>query len=594
MYKISRFLQIYNSNTNDDENFYLHSTSSNERVLINNKTYNLLKDKCFQLISRELLSDLVYKNIVVPNLIDEKEIIFDYIKSKEKLTIVIEQDFLLDATFENISKLLEQNIYKELCLLFIIQKKHFFTIKELITKLFIKSKNVNILFLEKLEMNSLGFKINIYKLMNEYKDEKIVYTHYIIHNTNDYKNCNSILSEVNISFIGTTEISKEFKDRLTQPKNINTISTLLSEHNFLKELPITGFIVDFNKLNKFLRNKKIDSQCINCSFFLMCGGYFIDSKVECPSFKNISLWNFNKEKEGNSKVDIVGVSNSLTLKSEVLEFFEEMIFHNVDNNEEYMTILYLNKEYNKGYIYAKSNKLIKAKKTFENADDLVKKIIKGNGFSYNYIQTFIGSTKAYLSYKLKRNKDAIDITLKSINSGVKLNKYISSDIISLHISQMLMNISKVYLFSNNIEKWKENTLKNINYLLNFDLPIEAKDYEINSLKNIPDNLRYFMLLEIINQELTYIVKNNFLKGIELIQKISVKDLTSEINKQIFEWVNLVNICQNNNIEILDYKNRISNFLSSKNEITDLSKLKFFLRYLLRKQNEETYKKLIEL
>lgn len=580
MFKLSQFITTYSST--DEGKIYLHSTSTNERTLISEKDYILLIDKCFHLIDKKLLCELMYKELVVPCLLNEEEMFFDYFENVSKLTIVLDENCLLDTIFENITTLLEKNIYKQLCILFIIKNEiQALSIKEFIKEHFKEVKDISFLLLEKLETTNFDFKINIYKFINEFKDIVLAYSHNIVDNKHKHEKNNSSLNDINISFIKTNYISNEFKDYITQPKNINTLSTLFSSHYYLKELPITGFIVDYHKLEGFMSHKDIDNQCFNCCFLTMCGGYFDGFNIICPSYKeNIHLVKAEK-KEDSSRLKIIGVRNSLTLKSEIQECFEEMIQQNVSNNEEYIFILYLVELYSKGFNYAKSAKFIEANKIFKKADNLVDKIIYSNVFIYNYIHTFITATKSYLAYKANKIEEATRMTLDGIRFGVELNKYISSDIISLHISQMLMNLSKIYLSSNDIEKWEETTLKNINYLINYVLPIEVEGFDINSLRKVPDRLRYFMLLEILNQELNFIMKNNFLRGIRLIQKIDMKNLSKDIDKQIFEWVNLINICHSSNFDVFDYKDRVSDFINSKNEIMDLSKLKIFLKYLLK-------------
>ncbi|MEF9476384.1 hypothetical protein OWR28_00130 [Chryseobacterium sp. 1B4] len=266
-----------------------------------------------------------------------------------------------------------------------------------------------------------------------------------------------------------------------------------------------------------------------------------------------------------------------------------MISYNVKDHLDHMAIVYLNKEYSKGFIHAKSGKIAEANHTFANADVLAKRLLPQSGFSYNYIQTFITSTKSYLAFKTNKKKHAIDITLEGIRYGVQLNNYEYSEIISLHISQMLMNLSKVYLTLNDLKNWEKTTLSNIHYLLNYDLPEEASGYDIRSLQKTPENLKYFMLVETINQVLTNIVRNDFEPGVELLKKIVVNDLSKDVNKQICEWVDLITIFCTSYTNISDYEIRLSEFYSSENKIIDLSKLKLFLRFMVKNNNKKIYR-----
>jgi len=581
LFKLSNFLEIYEHEI-DKTNVYLHSYISHKKILISIVDYNLLLKKSVQPIEKKTLGELIYKDILIPDSIDEKEIIVNYLQNLNKLTVVFDDSNFSINIFKEIFKLLKNNSYN-ICLLFALQKKKNITfIKAGLFKYSRELENISILRLEKEEINSFGSKIHIYKSINGYVDEKLIYSHKVIHYINEYETYNASIAEENVSFKeGNGIIPDAYSDKITRPKNIHSLSVLYSQHHYIKELPISGFIVDYNRLSNFIQDQKINQQCINCSILPICGGYFEGLTVECPSYKNIHLKNFNKENEEALQNNLIGISNSLVLKSEILDYFEKMVSCNVTSHSEYISILFLNKEYQKGFIHAKEGRLIEANDTFASADKLAKKILPQNGFSYNYVQTFITSTKSYLAFKINKKEEAIDITKEGIRYGVRLNKYISAEIISLHIAQMLMNMSKVYLSFNDFEKWEEITLANINYLLNYDLPIEADGYDISLLEKTPDNLKYFMLLEVISQVLTYTIKKNFEPGIQLLRKIYVKDLSKEVNKQIFEWVTLINISHDANVNILEYEARYLEFYSSKNEIINLKKLKFFLRFIMK-------------
>lgn len=586
LFKLSNFLEVYEHEI-DKSNIYIHSCFSHRKSLISKKHYNLLQKKSFQSIEKVMLGELIDKGILIPDIINEKEIIVNYLQNLNKLTIVVDDNNFSANIFKEIFKSLENNQYNDVCLLFILQKGiNIASIKKELFKYSQELENISILRLQKEEINSFGIKFHIFKSTNGFVEEKLIYSHTIIHHISGYEAYKSSITEEKISF---KEVSRTILDayhgKLTRPKSLNSLSLLFSVHHYLKELPISGFIVDYNKFSVFIQEQRINEHCINCSILPMCGGYFYGAKVECPSYKKIHLKNFNKEKEDDFQSNLTGLSNSLVLKSEILDYFEKMVSLNVTNHMEYMAILYLNKEYHKGFIHAKAGRLAEAETTFINADKLAKKILPQSGFSYNYIQTFITSTKSYLAFKINKKDEAINITIEGIRYGIKLNKYISVEIISLHISQMLMNMSKVYLSLNDLEKWEKTTLANINYLLNYDLPKEADGYDISLLEKTPDNLKYFMLLEVINQILTRIIKKGFESGMQLIRKIDVKDLSKDVNEQIFEWVSLINISHDTNVNILDYEARLLKFYSSKNEIINLTQLKFFLRFSIKNINK---------
>lgn len=582
LFKLSIFLEVYEHEI-DKTNVYLHSYISHKKALISIDDYNLLLEKSIQSIEKKTLGELIYKDILIPDSIDEKEIMVNHLQKLNKLTIVFDDDHFSINIFEEIFTLLKNNSYSDICLLFALQnQKNITFIKEGLLKYSAEFENISILRLEKEEINSLDTKIHIYKSNNGFVDEKLIYSHAIYY-SNDYETYNSSLTEEKISFKESNGIIPEaYRDKLTRPKNINSLSLLYSVHHYIKELPISGFIVDYGRLSDFIQNQKINQQCINCSVLPVCGGYFEGITIECPSYKNIHQKNFSKENDSAIQNNLIGISNSLVLKSEILDYFEKMVSLNVTNHSEYMAILYLNKEYQKGFIHAKEGKLDEAENAFKNADKLAKIILSKSGFSYNYIQTFVTSTKSYLAFKTNKKEQAIDITKEGIRYGINLKKYLSAEIISLHISQMLMNMSKVYLSLNDVENWEKITLANVNYLLNHDLPVEADGYDIGLLEKIPDNLKYFMLLEVINQVLTYTIKKNFEPGIKLLRKIYVKDLSKEVNKQISEWVALINNSYDSNVNSLDYETRYLKFYNSKNETIDLMKLKIFLRLRAKK------------
>lgn len=578
-FKLSNFLEIYEHET-DKTNVYLYSYISHRKVLISIVDYNLLLKKSIQSIEKKTLGELIHEEILIPDIIDEQKIIVNYLQNLNKLTVVFD-----DENFSiNIFQLLKNNRYNDICLLFALQKKKNITfIKAELLKYSPELENISILRLEKEEINSFISKIHIYKSINAFVDEKLIYSHSVVHSIDEYETYTPSITEEKISFKEVNGIIPDvYLDKLTRPKSINSLSLLYSSHHYIKELPISGFIVDHNRLSDFIQDQKINEQCINCSILPICGGYVEGITVECPSYKNTHLKNFSKENERASQNNLIGISNTLVLKSEIVDYFEKMVCRNVTNHSEYIAILYLNKEYLKGFIHAKEGRSTEADATFASADKLTKKILPQSGFSYNYVQTFITSTKSYLAFKINKKEESIDITKEGIRYAINLNKYMSVEIISLYISQMLMNMSKVYLSLNDLEKWEKTTLANINFLLNHDLPIEADGYDIALLEKTPDNLKYFMLLEVINQVLTHIIKKNFEPGLKLLRKIYVKDLSKEVNKQIFEWITLINISYDSNVNILDYEARYLNFYSSKNEIINLVKLKFFLRFSIKK------------
>lgn len=583
-FKLSNFLEIYEHEI-DKQKVYLHSYISHKKALIGIGEYNLLLKASMESIEKKTLGELIYKDILIPNIFDEKEMIANYLQKVNKLTVVFDDSNFSITSFKEIFKLLKNNSYSDVCLLFAVKKKKNITIlKAGLVKYSQEFQNISILRLEKEEINSYGSKIHIYKPINGFVDEKLIYSHAFIRYTKEYNTFNPLLSEEKISLKGVNGIIPEvYRDKLTRPKSINSLSVLYSIHHYIKELPISGYIVDYDMFSNFVKDQKNSRQCINCRILPTCGGYLEGITIECPSFKSIHLKNFNKEKEENFQNNLIGISNSLVLKSEVLDYFEKMVSCNVTNHSEYMGILYLNKEYQRGFIHAKEGRFNEASVTFANADKLAKKILPPRGFSYNYIQTFITSTKSYLSFKINKKKEAIDITKEGIRFGINLNKYIGAEIISLHIAQMLMNMSKVYLSLNDLENWEKITLANINYLLNYDLPIEADGYDIRLLEKTPDNLKYFMLLEIINEVLTFIIKKKFEPGIKLLRKIYVKDISKEVNKQISEWVTLIDIAHDSNVNILDDEDRYLKFYNSKNEVINLIKLKIYLKFILKKQ-----------
>ncbi|RLJ33781.1 hypothetical protein CLU97_3268 [Chryseobacterium sp. 7] len=591
LFRLSRFLEVYEDGV---DHVYLHSAISHKRILISRENYKLLLTGSFSPIDAKIVKELIDKAILVPDIIDEKEFIANHLQGLNKLTLVFDDVHFSTDIFQNIFQSLKKVSYHDICLLFALQnKKNLAFIKEGLRKYSKEFENIAILRLEKEKINSFSNKINIYKSVRGFDEEKRIYSHRMIYNVNESEINEPLSSGEKISFKEINPaIMSIYGHQLTGPKTMNGLSVLLTAHHDIKELPISGFIVDYHRLSDFIRNEKINKNCINCSVLPTCGGYFEEAAVECPSFKNIQLKNFGKEKEEESSNHLAGVSNNLILKSDFLKHVDDMIVLNVPDCSEYMAIFYLNNQYYRGFSHAKAGKLIEAGDIFAYADKISTQLLPQSGFSYNFIQTFITSNKSYLSFKLNNNEEALNITKDGIRYSIELDTYRSIEILSLHISQMLMNMSTVYLAVNDMEKWRETTMANINYLLNFELPIHADGYDISLLKKAPAHLRYFMLLEIINQILTRIIKKGFEPGLQLLREIKVKDLSTEIDRQISEWVSLIIISCSPDTSITDFEIRLSEFYSSENEIIELSKLKLFLRFMIKSNNKKIHKNIL--
>ena len=146
--------------------------------------------------------------------------------------------------------------------------------------------------------------MHIDKLLNSFAEENQIYSHILVHNINNFVTEGISISEGKISFKEiNSNILNAYHDKLAKPKNMQSLSLSASNHHYLKELPITGFIVDYDIILDFINNRKLNEQCIACSVLPLCGGYLKNAQVECPSFKNIPLSIFSKVKQEVRHID---------------------------------------------------------------------------------------------------------------------------------------------------------------------------------------------------------------------------------------------------------------------------------------------------
>ncbi|MEF9476383.1 hypothetical protein OWR28_00125 [Chryseobacterium sp. 1B4] len=188
--------------------------------MISKTVYHLLQEKSFQFIDKEILSELITKDIVIPELIDEKENITQSLQNLNKLTIVFDDHHFSDTIFRDIFHLLNRIEYKDICLLFTFQNKNNIDfIKEELPKYSQQLENISILRLEKLDKNSFESKIYIYKWLNNFREEKQMYSHAIVYNTNDFETYRTSVDEENISFKEMNNaVLHTYRDKLVRQK----------------------------------------------------------------------------------------------------------------------------------------------------------------------------------------------------------------------------------------------------------------------------------------------------------------------------------------------------------------------------------------
>jgi len=276
----------------------------------------------------------------------------------------------------------------------------------------------------------------------------------------------------------------------------------------------------------------------------------------------------------------IRANNKRSTGEGVIGLLEEIITRNTSKSDA-LKIHNLRKEYDKGFYLARTNEFHKAKNVFDKTDATLHSLFHRNSFEFYCIQLLAIPPKSYLAFKVNQNNIAISLTKRSIEYAMLLQDYPSSRNLGLYISQMLTNLAQTYMVSNEIEYWRKTALENIHFLANFTLPRNCQDFKIENLKKA--SIRYFVLIDAINDALISIVKYRGANGREFINSIHFNDVSDPIITQINVWKTL-NFCLNQqNTETEFFQKGYHSFLEYEDGIYDLRYLKLFLKNRIKKE-----------
>lgn len=274
-------------------------------------------------------------------------------------------------------------------------------------------------------------------------------------------------------------------------------------------------------------------------------------------------------------------------RRQLLALYNEILTTNSkkDNVSKVRNLL---EEFNKGFLLANKKEFDKAESILDKAKNIVLSQLKQNSFEYYFSQYFYVSSKSYLEFKMKRKAQSILLTNKGIEYAILLQKYQSShNAMGLFVSQMLLNLAKIHLLCNETWEWQKLVLENINFLLNFSRPTKCKDLDMSRVRKTPAELRYGMLIHVINEELINITKFKPTNGYEFISLINIKSIPDYTISLIDRWIKL-NICiSNRQTNTNEFKIEYNNFLEAKHHKYDLRNFKTFLKIRMKELRERS-------
>jgi len=596
LFKKSKYISIIDSEISNVK--YIYSFVSENFIELNKDELNLFGNEEFELMDKGNLERLVEFNIIEPLSTAQDENYRKELLLKDKLIIVLDLAVNPIEIEDLYTKISIQEVNK-LCILLVLKNySDIFLIKDFLVLFnrYLKQRSftkVNVSYLI-LDYSDYKHKSIIYILKPNIKKKVIfdkIYTHYLLKDKS-FNNFTSLSEDSNFGYssIGTDVKSTGVNLKtIVKPKKIDNCNIVLSNEKIFKELPLSGFIIDYDRLD-LLSNFSHNTKCFECKYLLNCGGYIDKEDVYCPSYINDNDWILNKitilidKNDSKGLNSSIGISNSLILQKDIIYEFERMIFSNSDELD-ILNIKYLSKKYNKAFGYVKNMNLTKAEVIFNSADGDLKNLFNRNSFQYKYSQTFATSTKSFLKFKENNKTQAISMTQEGIEYAIDLQNYPSTDIVGLFISQMLMNLSKIYLLNGEFENWYETTLMNINLLLNFKCPSVCEGYNTSNLKEVSSHLRYFMLIEVINKALMSIIKYKLNEGKKLIKSIKILYVSDDFSQQIKNWVEL-NILLDDNEPLPNstFVVKYNDFIGIKNTKYDFRILKQFIKNRIRKEN----------
>ncbi len=587
--------------------FYIYSHVSKRYLTLPPSEVMLINEGNFLRLNIKTIEDLMDANLIVPEIVEETEIYVGELLIWDKITVVL-HPFIEASHLENLWNSIKNLPQTSICFLLVQRApEEFPKLKTLFTQLNSLqkekhlAKEITILLLEYSSPIEQNTSIYIKKPSIKEGDTGFepVYTHYILKNPNitispEILNTKSGVS--NFTTLHNFKLSGFDSYSMVKPKSLTNTSVVMSNEKYFKELPISGFIIDAENITTF-STAPLHSTCYKCPFLVNCGGYLDAITPVCPSYairKEPTLHTIKNrtEKDAEPITSIVGVSNSLILKQEVIDAFEKMILLNASPSD-ILKIKYLSKEYNKGFHLAKQKQLNKAKNSFHITDELAGTLLDPNNFSYYYTQTFATSTKSYLKFKQRIPEEAITITQAGIKYATLLQPFKISEIMALFVSQMLMNMAKVYRLSKKTTQWYLTTLSNIHFLLNFTPPDSCPDFDTSHLKKVPQHLRYFMLLEVIDEVLIDIIKNQNHEGKKLITAIQIHNLSEQINQQIDSWIYLNALLDKNQADMPSFQGTYATFMNSENDVYSLATLKLFIRNRVRKEKKQLHQNILQ-
>lgn len=323
-------------------------------------------------------------------------------------------------------------------------------------------------------------------------------------------------------------------------------SSIMSDYPYCKELPLTGLVVDDRLLPMAYGSWQLHAKCRSCRLLAGCGGYTRQSVVHCPSYANqnelpsevAAATNAGGTTDGVPAGSSAGVSNTLTLNEAIGKLFDQMIAVNA-SSAEIVALDYLSYEYHKGFNFSRAGQVRLAAAIFRQMDAIVDAMNK-ESFAWQWIQTHAASTKSYLAFKTGGHKKAIAITEEAIGYAMRLLAYPSSAVMTLFISQMLLNKAKVLLTVKDYAGWEATMLANIHYLANLEAPAECSGMDMTAFKGLDVELRHWMLMEGIGQVLKFNLTHRHLShGERLIANISASRNDALFDEQLRQWVRLL-------------------------------------------------------
>src|SRR5690606_7661297 len=251
-FKLSKYSTFFKNNNKT----FLHSYSTKNNVEVDDKTLDFLNDYSFQRIDREILDNLIQNDILVPDFIQEEHLICEQLTQGSKLTLVFDRY----PEVEELEKILLHKLgnHKDVCLLF-IERGNIVECEKIIKSYYNRLKNIIILVLEYKEKLVFGDEIKVYKLKETdfVLNFKLTYSHLISKNLNFDEQYFKLFNSISFSHVSYRQHLKKFcLNNNVSPKEINSVNVLLSEHQYLKEFPISVLIVDEYKISILSQTSK--------------------------------------------------------------------------------------------------------------------------------------------------------------------------------------------------------------------------------------------------------------------------------------------------------------------------------------------------